>query len=110
LFCFESFSWLDFFFQFCPLLLISFYFNVKFSPYYFNIYLFYFGNCFSISSFSVKLLGNWASWLNSGQGFHRLRVWIINSSLGDFPKFACFFFFFYTHVFVSFILDHLFIS
>jgi len=94
---------------FCPLTLISFYFNVKLSPYYFNSYLFYFGNCFSISSFSVKLFGNWVSWLNLSQGFHRLRVWIINSNLEDFSKFA-FFFFFYTHVFVSFILDHLFIS
>jgi hypothetical protein len=43
---------------------------------------------FLISSFNIKLFGNWAYWLSQGLGFHEFQVWKINLDLRDSFKFS----------------------
>ena len=57
-----------------------------------------------VTSFNIKLIGDWASILSSGLEFYDLWVWKINSSLEDFSEFACSFFFLNSCFFLSFII------
>jgi hypothetical protein len=69
---------------------------IKFDHHFFYCYFFNFGEIFKlifflVSSFNIKFVDNWASWLSLSLEFNRLRVWEINLSLGDSPGFAYFF-------------------
>jgi hypothetical protein len=71
LFYWRSFLKLNIFLRFHPPLFFS---PIKFDPYYFYCYFFNLINFlnwyfFLISSFNVKLIGNWFYWLSLGLGF-----------------------------------------
>jgi hypothetical protein len=91
LFLFWILFLIKFIFYFHP---SSFIFLCQICFLFFYCYLFYFGKFvrfkyfFLISSFNIKLIGKWASWLNLNLGFHGLQIWKTNLVLRDLPKVA----------------------
>jgi hypothetical protein len=84
------------------------FFPLRFDPHFFYIGKFLKLIFFSISSFNIKLVGNWASWLSPSLEFHGLWVWKTNLDLRDSLRFhysppffqaRAFFFFFQFHHF-----------
>jgi hypothetical protein len=66
---------------------INFYSNsffFCFCRFFINIFL-------PISSFKIKLVENYASWLNLGQTFHGIRLFEIRPDLRGLPSLPCFF-------------------
>jgi hypothetical protein len=73
-----------------------------------NLILFFIDFLYIISSFNVKFIENWASWLSLRLIFNELRVLEINLSLEGPIEFAWFFYHLFELIFLSFIIQHLF--
>ena len=73
-----------------------------------NLIPFFIDFLYIISSFNVKFIENWASWLSLRLIFNELRVLEINQGLEGPIEFAWFFYPLFELIFLSFIIQHLF--
>jgi hypothetical protein len=81
------------------------FFSINFFSHFFCFCKFFINIFLPISSFTIKLVENYASWLNLGQTFHGIRLLEIRLGLRGLPSLPCFFPFYklmFSYFFITF--------